>query len=100
MTLRRRQHDLRPPDQLARRVAVDDQSLELGTAKVKADVITSHAQGYDTPTPLGITCQVTNTSVLNQTKSTQYLHQMLRSAQRRPSQAQPALGNLMSGGEH
>lgn len=47
MTIRRRQHDLGPPDKLAHGVAVADQSLKLSTvggAKVKADVGTSHAR--------------------------------------------------------
>ena len=46
MTIRRRQYDLGSPDKLARRVAVGDQSLKLGTvggAKIKADVGASHA---------------------------------------------------------
>ena len=46
MTIRRRQHDLGPPNKLAHGVAVADQSLKLSTvggAKVKADVIASHA---------------------------------------------------------
>lgn len=41
----RGQHDLGPPDELARRVAVGDQGLQLGAvggAKVKADVGASH----------------------------------------------------------
>jgi len=44
-TVRRRQHDICPPDKLARRVAVAQQGLKLsavGGAKVKADVGTSH----------------------------------------------------------
>jgi len=46
MTARCRQHDLGPPDKLARSVAIDHQSLKfrtVGGAKVKADVIASHA---------------------------------------------------------
>lgn len=46
MAVRCRQHDLGSPDQLAWRVAVGDQGLKLrslGGAKVKADVIASHA---------------------------------------------------------
>ena len=46
MTVRRRQHDLGPPDELARGVAVGDQSLQLGSVvgvQIKADVIASHA---------------------------------------------------------
>jgi len=42
----RRQHNLGPPDELARSVAVGDQSMKLsavGGAKVKVDVIASHA---------------------------------------------------------
>ena len=45
VTVRCRQHDLRPPDKLARGVVVGDQGLKLGTvsgAKKKADVIASH----------------------------------------------------------
>ena len=45
MAVRRRQHDLGPPDELARGVAVGDQSLKLRAVsgvQVKADVITSH----------------------------------------------------------
>lgn len=45
MTIRRRQHDLSPPDQFARRVAVANQSLKLSTvswANLKADVGTSY----------------------------------------------------------
>ncbi len=44
--IRRRQHELGPPDKLARSVAVADQGLKLSTiggAKIKADVIASHA---------------------------------------------------------
>ncbi|MDB0023969.1 hypothetical protein N9W83_05685 [Planktomarina temperata] len=47
MTLRCRQYDRGAPDELARRVAVSEQSLKLGTgggAKVKADVIASHTR--------------------------------------------------------
>ena len=47
MTIRRRQYDHGSPDKLARRIAVGNQSLKLGTvggAKVKADVIASHAR--------------------------------------------------------
>lgn len=46
VNIRRRQHDLGPPDKLSRSVAVADQGLKLSTvggAKVKADVIASHA---------------------------------------------------------
>ena len=42
-----RQHDPGPPDKLARRAAVGDQSLKFSTvggAKVNADIIKSHAQ--------------------------------------------------------
>ena len=52
MTICCRQNDLGPPDHLARRVAVGDQSLKLSTgggAKVKADVITSHAPSITHP---------------------------------------------------
>ena len=46
MTVRCGQDDLGPPDKLARSVAVADQGLKLSTvggAKVKADVMASHA---------------------------------------------------------
>jgi hypothetical protein len=46
VTVRCRQHDLGTPDELARSVAVGDQSLKLSTvggAKVKANIIASHA---------------------------------------------------------
>jgi len=46
MTIRLRQHDLGPPDKLSRSVAVADKGLKrstVGGAKVKADVIASHA---------------------------------------------------------
>lgn len=46
MTVRCGQDDLGPPDKLARSVAVAGQGLKLrtvGGAKVKADVIASHA---------------------------------------------------------
>ena len=45
MTLGRGQHDLGPPDELAWRVAVDDQGPKFGAvggAKIKADVGASH----------------------------------------------------------
>ena len=46
MTVRRRQNDRGTPDELARGIAVGDQSLKLSTvggAKVKANIIASHA---------------------------------------------------------
>jgi len=52
----RRQHDLGPPDELARSVAVGQKSLKLSTvggAKAKADVIASHAPSTAYQTDLG-----------------------------------------------
>ena len=56
MTIRRRQHDLGAPDELARRVAVGGQSLKLSTvggAKVKADVGASHPLIMPQPDSIG-----------------------------------------------
>jgi len=56
MTVRRRQHDLGPPGQFARRVAVGDQRLKfsaVGGAKVKADVSVSHTQRMTHPSGVG-----------------------------------------------
>jgi len=52
MTIRRRQHDLCSPDELARGVAVADQSLKLSTvggAKVKGRCQSVSCPEYDTP---------------------------------------------------
>ena len=56
MPIRRRQYDLGSPDELARRVAVGDQSLKLSTiggAKVKADVGASHPLIMPQPDSIG-----------------------------------------------
>lgn len=56
MTIRRRQHDLGPPNKLTRRVAVGGQSFKLSTvggAKVKADVGASHARNVAHQAPDG-----------------------------------------------
>lgn len=60
MTVRCGQDDLGPPDKLARSVAVADQGLKLSTvggAKVKADVIASHA--------LNMACYVADGNLLS-----------------------------------
>lgn len=56
MTACCRQHYLGPPDELARSVAVGDQSLKfssVGGAKIPADVIASHAPGMAHQAALG-----------------------------------------------
>jgi len=56
MTARCRQHDLGAPDELARSVAVGEQNLKLSTvggAKVKADIIASHAPNMAHQTAFG-----------------------------------------------
>jgi len=53
MTIRRRQHDLRSPDELARGVPVGEQGLEFSSviaAQVMADVIASHVPTLTRPT--------------------------------------------------
>jgi len=59
MTVRCGQDDLGPPDELARSVAVADQGFKLSTvdgAKIKADIIVSHAPNMAHLVADGIFC--------------------------------------------